>query len=274
MGNIVYKISNGVFIIAFILVLSTSCSSIKNVKYFADIPDSGAVFKLQNIHFVEPTIQTDDILAVNIQVIGDDGAPKTLSVGNVQSAAVGNSSAAGTGGQVVTGILVDRNGDIEFAVIGKVHVAGLTTEKAREAIRAAAEGPYVKPSVSVRFANFKITVLGEVNKPATYVVQTEKVTLLDALGMAGDLTIYGKRENVLLERNYPNGDREAIRLNLTQSSVLNSPYYYLRPNDVITVDAIKTKVVASDAIQNRNITIATTVISFLVSVLVVIIAKR
>jgi len=251
----------------------SSCSSIKNVKYFADIPDSGAVVKLKNIPFIEPVIQTDDILDVNVQVLEIDG-PKTLSIGNLQSSAVGNSSATGTGGQTVTGILVDRNGDIEIGVIGKVHVAGLTTEQAREAIRTAVLVQYKKPSVTVRFANFKITILGEVNKPGTYVVQTEKVTLLDALGMAGDLTIYGKRENVLLQRTAPNGDREAIRLNLAKSSVLNSQYFYLRPNDVISVDAIKTKVVASDAIQNRNITIATTVISFLVSVLVVIIAKR
>jgi len=252
----------------------TSCSSIKNVKYFSDIPDSGKVFKLKTLPFVEPTIQTDDILSVNIQVV-DPEATKTLNNGNVQSSAVGNTSTGSTGGQTVTGLLVDRNGEIEFAVIGKVHVAGLTTNQARELIRqkAIAAG-YKDPAVSVRFANFKITVLGEVNKPGTYVVQTEKVNILDALGLAGDLTIYGKRENVLLQRNYPDGSRETVRLDLTKSSVLNSPYYYLRPNDYITVDPSKTKVVASDAVQNRNINITTTVISFLISIIVVIIAKK
>jgi polysaccharide export outer membrane protein len=256
------------------LILSiSSCSSIKNVKYFTDIPDSGKNVKLNNIPFIEPTIQTDDILSVNIQVLDIDG-PKTLSVGNQQSSAVGNSSVSGTGGQTVTGILVDRNGDVEFPVLGKVHVAGLTTEQAREAIRERTLRDYKNPSVTVRFANFKITILGEVEKPGTYVVTTERVNILDALGLAGDLTIYGKRDNIKLIRTKADGDREVVMLDLTKKAILNSPYYYLRQNDYIYVEPIKTKVVASDAIQNRNITITTTVISFLVSVIVVIIAKR
>ena len=252
----------------------TSCSSIKNVKYFTDIPDSGKITKVNQTPFIEPTIQPDDILSINIQVI-DPEATRTLNNGNIQSSAVGNTTAGSTGGQTVTGLLVDKSGNIEYPVLGKIHVAGLTTNGARELIRQrASDEGYRNPAVNLRFANFKITILGEVAKPGTYVVSTEKVNILDALGLAGDLTIYGKRENVLLIRQNEDGSQDRIRLDLTKSSTLTSPYFYLRQNDYIYVEALKTKVVASDAIQNRNITITTTVISFLVSVIVVIIAKK
>lgn len=92
--------------------------------------------------------------------------------------------------------------------------------------------------------------------------------------MAGDLTIYGKRENILLTRVYENGDREQVRLDLTKSEVLNSPYYYLRQNDNIYVEPIKTKIVASDAIQNRNINVLTAVTASLISLIAIIISTR
>ncbi|WP_461453542.1 polysaccharide biosynthesis/export family protein [Mucilaginibacter sp.] len=261
-------------LIAFGAVLvSSSCSSIKNVKYFTDIPDTAKEHMLANVVYVDPLIQPDDILSIYVQTV-DPTATQVITLGNIQSSAVGSTTAGGTGSQTVNGYLVDKSGYIEMPVLGKLKVQGLTTEQARNLIRDKASRFYKDPSVNVRFANFRITVLGEVVKPATYVVANEKITILDALGLAGDLTIYGRRDNLLLIRTYDDGRRETVRLDLTKSDVLNSPYYYLRQNDYIYVEPLKAKVVSSDAIQNRNISIVTAIGASLISVLAILLSTN
>jgi len=142
-------------------------------------------------------------------------------------------------------------------------VQGKTTDSVREEIKTKAATYYKDPVVNVRFANFKITVLGEVNKPSTYVMPNEKVTLLDALGAAGDLTIYGKRENVLLIRDN-NGKKEFVRLNLNQSNIFSSPYFYLHQGDVVYVEPNKSKVSSTDFAQVKRISILASVLSLLI----------
>jgi len=259
--------------LVFFLIFLTSCSSIKNIKYFKNVADTVKRVQLDDLPFIEPKIQTDDILSVSIQT-ADPYSTQSLTMGNLQSAAVGNTTAGSTGSQTIAGYLVDSQGNIELPIIGKVHVAGLTTEQSRELIRDKASEFYKKPSVNIRFANFKITILGEVNKPGTYVISNEKVNLLDALGQAGDLTIYGKRENVTLIRRYDTGKRELVHLDLTNSQILNSPYYYLRQNDYIYVEASKSKIASSDAIQNRNISIITAIGASLISVLAILLSTN
>jgi polysaccharide export outer membrane protein len=255
-----------------LLVFLTSCSSIKNIKYFSDVADTVKKVQLNELPFIDPKIQTDDILYISIQT-ADPSSTQALSMGNLQSSAVGNTTTGGSSGQI-SGLLVDNKGYIEYPVIGKIHVAGLTTEEARELIRTNALDYYKKPSVNVRFANFKITILGEVAKPGTYVLANEKVNILDALGQAGDLTIYGKRTNVVLIRRYDTGKRELVHLDLTDSKVLNSPYYYLRQNDYIYIESSKSKIAASDAIQNRNISIITAIGASLISVLAILLSTN
>src|SRR5690606_18429708 len=135
--------------------------------------------------------------------------------------------------------------------LGKVPVKGLTTYQARERIAVKAAEFYKEPTVEVRFANFKITVLGEVSRPATYTLPNEKVSVLDALGLAGDLTIYGKRENVLLVREH-DGQKELVRLNLNDSGLFQSPYFYLRQNDVLYVEPGKAKAAANNAARTQT----------------------
>lgn len=250
-------------ILAILLITISSCSSIKDVKYFKDIPDSVHRVELAKLHYTDPVVQTDDILSVNIQT-ADPAATVALTQGNVQNSAVGSSSVGATGNQTIAGYLVDKNGMIELPVIGKIEVRGLTIEQARELIRSNAAKFYRDPTVNIRFANFRVNILGEVNKPGTYVLSNEKVTILDALGLAGDMTIYGKRDNVVLIRQDDNGNRMLVHLDLTSSKVLSSPYYYLRQNDYIYVEPSKTKLVASDAIQTRNIAIGTSVLSIVI----------
>ena len=259
--------------VIYIPIILSSCSSIKNVKYFADVPDTTTVTKLADLKYIEPRILPDDILSINIQTV-DPTATQVLTQGNVQNSAIGATSAGSTGGQTIAGYLVDNLGNIEMPVLGKIKVSGLTTEQARSLIREHASQFYKNPTVNLRFANFKITILGEVTKPGTYVVANEKVNILDALGLAGDLTIYGKRENVVLVRQQENGSRELIKIDLTKTEVLNSPYYFLKQNDYIYVEPSKSKIVASDAIQSRNISIITAIAASLVSLLAIIISTN
>jgi polysaccharide export outer membrane protein len=257
--------------IIYIPIILSSCSSIKNVKYFKDIPDTAQYTRLADLKYVEPKIQADDILSINIQTV-DPIATQSLTLGNVQNSAIGSTSAGSTGGQTISGYLVDNKGNIEMPVIGKVMLGGLTTEQARDVVRNRAAQYYKNPTVNLRFANFRITILGEVSRPGTYVVSNEKINILDALGLAGDLTVYGKRENVALLRQQDNGSREFVRLDLSKSDLLNSPYFFLRQNDYLYVETSKSKIASSDAIQNRNITILTTLGGLLISIVAVVVS--
>src|SRR5690606_26068879 len=181
------------FLPLLLLLVFSSCS-VKKIVYFNDLPADTTRILKQAAAFTEPVIQTDDILDITIKTLD----PTTAAVAN-------QATAVQTGGQnfnqLISGFLVDKEGYVHMTLLGKVEVAGLTTYQARERITALAAQFYKDPTVQVRFANFKVTVLGEVARPASYTVPNEKVTILDALGLAGDLTIYGKRENILLVRD-------------------------------------------------------------------------
>jgi polysaccharide export outer membrane protein len=254
-------------------IILTSCASIKNVKYFSDVSDSTKFTALGSVPYTEPTINTDDILSVNIQT-NEPEAAQTVSMGNIQNSAVGATTAGSTGGQTVSGYLVDKEGMIELPIIGRIKVLGLTTQEARNLIRSKANQYYKNPAVNIRFANFKITILGEVAKPGTYVVSNERVNILDALGLAGDLTIYGKRNNITLIRQNVDGNRILVKLDLTKKEILNSPYYYLNKNDYIYVEPGNSKIVSSDSIQNRNISIVTAIGASLISVLAILLSTN
>lgn len=150
---------------------------------------------------------------------------------------------------------VDNNGEIMFPMLGKIAVAGLTRTQAIEKIRLDL-GKYIKdPGVNINFNNFRISVLGEVAKPGSFILPTERITVLEALGMAGDMTIRGVRENVLLIREVE-GKKTMHRLDLTQKSTLNSPYYYLVQNDVIYVEPNKAQINNSKLGNNTSVIIS------------------
>lgn len=242
-----------------------SCSSAKHIKYFEDLSDSTLVTKLGIPPFVEPTIQNDDILSINIQTL-DPQSTESINLGNIQTSGTGTISgaAASLNPMQASGYLVDKEGNVDIPILGKVKVIGLTTSQAKELIRQKAALSFKEPIVNVRYTNFKISVTGEVAHPAVYVVPNEKVSILDALTMAGDLTIYGKRDNVLLIREGNGGEKIAYRVNLNSSKVINSPYFYLRQNDLIYVEPTKGKAAANDLAQTRNVTILTSLFSLLI----------
>ncbi|TKC05254.1 polysaccharide biosynthesis/export family protein [Pedobacter frigoris] len=243
-----------------IVALASSCVSNKKIAYFQDIQGVDQA-KLENAaKFTEPVIQTDDILSINIFTLN----PQTGAVVNQAAATplLGGSTNSAAASQT-TGFLVDRNGDIELSLVGKVRVAGLTTYQARELVREKVSKDYKDPNVQLRFANFKVSVLGEVNTPSTYTLPNEKVSILDALSLAGDLTIYGRRENVLIVRDN-DGKKEFARLNLNSSEIFNSPFYYLKQNDVIYIEPNKRKVSASNSGQIQTIGVIASVLSVIV----------
>jgi polysaccharide export outer membrane protein len=162
---------------------------------------------------------------------------------------------------------VDDKGDITLPMLGKVHVEGLTRLEAIEKLRSELSRYIKDPGVNMNFNNFRVSVLGEVAKPGSFIMPTERVTVLEALGMAGDLTIRGVRDNVLLIREI-DGQKTMHRLDLTQQSTLNSPYYYLAQNDVIYVEPNKAQINNSKLGANSNIIIS--VASLLITVISVL----
>ena len=246
-------------------MLAAGCAGTKNTTYFKDIPDSlrNKDITIALSDFAAPKIQSNDLLYISIQTLD----PKANSItGNTSGASFSTqvSSSISPSTTNAPGYLVDGNGNIELPLVGTVHLLGLTTTEAKEVIRKKAAIYYKDPVVNVRFANFNITVLGEVNRPAQYTIPSERVSILDAIGMAGDLTIYGRRENVLLIRE-ENGVKKPVRFNLNSSDIMSSPYFYLKQNDVIYVEPNKSRVASSDAVRDRNtgyiISIATSLIS-------------
>jgi len=268
-------------VIICLTLIITSCSSSKKVKYFQDIPDSGQLKTIPAAVYIEPRIQVDDILSVVI-LLTDPSASQMINSGNVAiasstSAGAGSAGANGMGSSALaaaassgisqmqspSGYLVNRDGNIEVPVLGKIHAVGHTTSELKDTIQAIAEKYYNDPTVIVRYANFKINITGEVLKPGVYIMPNEKVSILDALAMAGDLTIFGKRENVLLIRENPDGTKTPYRINLKKSDIMSAPYYYMRQNDVIYVEPRKAKSDATDAAQAKYVTIAGALLSII-----------
>lgn len=248
----------------FIVVTSfvfSSCTEYKDVPYFTDVSDHAKDSLLTTSEFKDPVINPDDILSVNIVTID----PTTAAPVNQSTTMAVSTQVNGTP-TMVPGLLVDKNGNITLPIIGSVKVAGLTTFEARDLIKQKASQYFKDPDVQVRFANFTITVLGEVTHPATFTVPSEKVSILDAIGMAGDLTIYGMRNNVLVIREV-DGKKVANRLNLNSAEIFNSPFFYLKQNDVVYVQPNKQKAIAADASRTRTLTVLASVAAVLIVLL-------
>ena len=177
---------------------------------------------------------------------------------------IAQSNASTTSQPALQQYLVDNAGEIDFPVIGRLQVGGLTKNAAENLIREQLR-PYLKeiPIVTVRMSNYKISVLGEVNSPGTFTINNEKVNIFEALAMAGDMTIYGIRNNVKLIREDCNGQRNVISLNLNEQNILHSPYYYMQQNDILYIAPNKTK--AKSASVSNSTTIWVSVITSLVS---------
>ena len=188
-------------------------------------------------------LQKGDILSIMVSSLSPEASAMFNPYLAAQAASVIQSSQNNL--PPVFGYLIDEDGFITLPLIGKQKVLGMTTKDATVAITVLLDKYLQQPTVNIRILNFRISVLGEVVRPSVYTVPNEKITLPEALGLAGDLTIYGQRNNVLIIREN-DGKRQFARIDLTKRDLFNSPYYYLHANDIVYIEATKSKVTSSD----------------------------
>lgn len=218
------------FILVLTLFFTTSCTNTKKIIYFPAVQD-GAI--PTNSPFPESLIQKNDILSISVSSLN----PEATAIFNSP-----NTTGAGTS----IGYLVNSEGNIQFPVIGNIKAEGLTKNQLKDNIAKSLMDAklLVDPIVSIRFINFRVTVLGEVTHPTVVTVPNEKISLLEALGLAGDLTIYGKRQNVMIIREEK--DQKIIkRINLNSDELFSSPFYYLQSNDIVYVEPNKAKIASA-----------------------------
>ena len=238
---------------AVVILLLTSCGNQRRFTYFKDISDTITNYNIADTGYKSLTIKSDDVLQINISSPNPEATSFFITPGSNSA----NTSGISTSDPApLNTYLVDNDGGIDMPLVGRIMVKGLTTVQAKEEVKNKVAAFLKDPIVRVRLQNFKITVLGEVNKPANYIVPNERVSLLDAIGMAGDLTLFGRRENVLLIRE-KEGKKTLIRLDLNSSRLFQSPYYYLQQNDIIYVEPNKQRAASSDMTTLRNVSIIT-----------------
>ena len=251
------------YLVVCMAVFFTACTSTKKIIYLQDV----VPLKQQEIEQkYEVIIHGDDLLAIMVNSRDPELAlPFNMPMVSYQLG-------SNTGGQQrVLGYLVDTNGNIDFPILGEIHVEGLTRMQLTELIKnKLIEGDLIKdPIVTVQFLNFKISVMGEVGRPGSFTIAGDRITLLEALSMAGDLTIYGRRDRVGVIREN-NGKRTILFHDLRSADIFNSPCYYLQQNDIVYVEPNKAKSGQSSINQNNSIGVWVSVISLLTTIAVLI----
>jgi polysaccharide export outer membrane protein len=247
-----FKVIINLLVFYTLLLIITSCGNTKEISYFQRTPDGRDTIRVAPNYVVK--IAPGDILDVYITSLSSAASSffNPYANGNIpqDQTTIGGgsfdaSSSTRLAQQGTPGHLVDQAGMIEIPIIGQIKAAGYSTMELRNIIRDKLGKLLKGPIVDVRLLNFKISVTGEVNRPASYVIPNEQVTLPEALTMAGDLTIYGKRTNVMVIRDV-NGLKEFGNVDITRRDFFNSPYYYLHPNDIVYVEPIKTRGLQTD----------------------------
>lgn len=237
-----------------LVALVTSCSAPKNVAYLWNSDD---VDLSQSQYLYDAKIMPKDILTITVNTVNPEAAaPFNLVV----STALNNNGQIGNQRALQT-YLVDNEGGIDFPVLGRIKVGGLTKSECEAMIHDKIK-PYLNaaenPVVTVKMSSYSISVLGEVNRPGSFQVSREKINILEALAQAGDLTIYGVRENVKLIREDANGKKQIYHINLNDANLLTSPYYYLQQNDIVYVEPNKVKARNSSIGQSTTLWISAT----------------
>lgn len=243
----IVKYQKNILLLLFIAVIA-SCSSGAKITYLQNADTKPPEEKALKY---EPTLQPDDLLSIIVSAQNPEStAPFNLPQiqGNYE---IGNNQNG------IKTYLINNEGEIEFPVIGKVKLGGLVRTEANKKLEALVSEYVKNPGINLRILNFKISVLGEVSRPGTFSIDSERITLLEALGKAGDLTIYGKRSDLLIIREN-NGVKKYQRVDITKADFVSSPFYYLAQNDVVVVNPNKTKI-NSSAVGPNTSTILTAI---------------
>ena len=247
-----------VFLLLVGALLISSCASRKNVVYFQD---TGSYETLLEENNAVTKFKEDDLVSIHVSSLNPEAsAPFNLFRGP---------SEGGIRAEQVD-YLIDEFGMIDFPVIGKIKIAGLSPEETRTLLRERLSEYIRDPIINIRLNNFTVTVLGQVNRPGTYPVLGEKITILEALGLAGDMGIKGKRENVLVIRDF-DGTKVYTRIDLTSKDAFNSPVYYLTQNDVVYVEPNNSAIKTSSLDSRASIMVS--IISTLITSTVILITR-
>ena len=247
-----------------------SCNSYKNVPYFQNI-DQISFDQAQALY--DAKIMPKDILTITVSTTDPDvSAPFNLTVQTAESNSLQQQRT--TSAPALQQYLVDNKGEIDFPVLGTLKLGGLTKTEAELLIKEKLK-PYIKedPVVTVRMTSFKIAVLGEVNNPGQFTINKEKVNVLEALALAGDMTVYGIRNNVKLIRESSTGKHEVYTLNFNDANLIQSPYYQMQQNDILIVTPNKAKARNSDIGNSTTLWFSATSILISIASLLVTIFK-
>ena len=240
-------------------VLFTSCASRKKVLYYQNVEE--VLAQNNTVTHFETRLQPDDLLMIIVSA-QDREAAAPFNLTNTMTSNPNNP--AGTGQMQQQLYLVDNKGNIEFPVLGTIKISGLSKKEAIDYITREVSKYIINPIVNMRIMNFKVTVQGEVNRPGIHTVVSERLTLADAIALSGDMTVYGKRDNVLVIREVE-GKRIPYRVDMTKADFITSPYYYLNQNDIVYVEPNKTRVNSSAV--GPNLSLGISAISLIVTII-------
>lgn len=229
-----------------VVALMCSCVSRQQLAYLRDVTSESVNEINKNMQTQPETrVKITDALVITVSAL-DPEAVLPYNLPNVAYATPTSENIPTTlSFQYYT---VDANGDIDFPVLGKLHVVGMTQSEVIDMIKGRLQGQLNNPIVSMRFLNAKVTVLGEVKNPGSYPLNNGGMTLLEALGAAGDLTQYGRRDNILITREN-NGKIEFARLNLQSEDIFTSPYFYLQQNDVVYIEPNQARTTSNQSLS-------------------------
>lgn len=251
----------------FFIVLFFSCANRKDIVYYQNIDNLSLKEKTNSY---EIKIQPDDLLYIIVSA-DDTEAAEQFNLNSIKLTNAGRLDLS-TGQQINQLYLVNEAGFINFPVLGKMKVSGLTRSELLKTLEERIEAYIKDPIINLRINNFKVSVLGEVNTPGTYNIVSERVTLIEALSMAKDLTIYGVRNNILIIREI-DGVKSYNRVDITKADFINSPFYYLGQNDVVYVEPNKNKINGAAVGPNTPVIISASSILITIITLIVSLSK-
>jgi polysaccharide export outer membrane protein len=225
----------------FLTLIFFSCASKKNIVYFQESSSN------QTLTAFNPKLEENDMISINVFCLDNQCANFTIS-----NASSTNNRGYSNGYPAINGYLISQDGEIDFPLIGKIKVIGLSLKETEELLKEKLSIYVKNPIVNIQIINFKITILGDVRSPGTFLVPNERITLLEAIGLAGDLNISGKRNNILVVR-VENNSKKEYRIDLTKKDLFTSPVYYLKQNDIVYIEPNKAKINSSAVSSSAGI---------------------
>ena len=246
------------FLLFLVIISVASCASRKDLAY---LQNADSMQNLESFYSFEPTLKVDDLLSI---IVSAETPEVTIpfNLPQIQGNYQINNNQNG-----IKTYLIDAEGFIDFPVVGSIQLAGLSRREAVDKLTDAVAIYIINPSINLRILNYKVSIIGEVKFPGTFRLESERITLLEALSMSGDLTIYGRRDNILIIREIE-GKKSFNRVDITSADFINSPFYYLTQNDQIVVEPNKPRMNAS--VVGPNITLIISALSVLVSLSIIL----